>query len=273
MPYSPTIIGPSIRDNRIKGAIAQAAAQTGVDFSYLYNQAKVESGLNPAAHAKTSSATGLYQFTRQTWIATLKQHGAEHGLGWAADAITKGSDGRFGISDPALRETILDLREQPEAASSMAAEFASDNSQVLEQRLNREVEPADLYLAHFLGAGGATQFLKAHASDPSAAAAKILPAAAAANRSIFYAPDGSARSLAEIRSRFADKFDNVVLPNAASQLAFSTSTTSSHLVSETINSKTALSLRPIEPMPTRLSLDFARRAYVKLAGMTNGSFA
>ena len=190
---------------RIGNAIAQASASTGVDFSYLLNQAKIESGFNPSARARTSSATGLFQFIDQTWLSTVKQHGAEHGLGWAADAITQGTDGRYHVADPATRRAILDLRKQPEAASAMAAEFASDNQAYLEERLGRPVQSVDLYLAHFLGAGGASKFLSAHDADPSASAAAILPAAARSNRSVFYDRSGAPRSVSEIRERFAAK--------------------------------------------------------------------
>lgn len=41
-----------VRD-RIGGAIQRASARTGVDFSYLLNQAKIESGFNPLARART----------------------------------------------------------------------------------------------------------------------------------------------------------------------------------------------------------------------------
>ena len=37
----------------IGGAIRRAAARTGVDFGYLLNQARLESGLDPSARART----------------------------------------------------------------------------------------------------------------------------------------------------------------------------------------------------------------------------
>ena len=55
----------------VHGAIARAAQATGVDFSYLLAQARIESSLNPTARAGTSSAAGLYQFTKGTWLAML----------------------------------------------------------------------------------------------------------------------------------------------------------------------------------------------------------
>ena len=190
--------------NRVTNAIAMASRRTGVDFSYLLGQAKVESSLNPTARAATSSATGLYQFIDQSWLAVVNKHGSEYGLGWAADAI-KQSGGRYFVADPDLRQQILDLRKHPETASVMAAEHAADNKAYLESRLGREAQPVDLYLAHFLGVGGAAKFLSVHDANPGATAASLFPSAARANRSIFYDKSGDARSFAEIRDRFAAK--------------------------------------------------------------------
>ena len=195
----------SAAQGSIGAAIQQASARTGVDFNYLLGQARIESGFDPNARAKTSSATGLFQFIDQTWLGTVKQHGGNHGLGWAAEAIQRGPSGRYYVADPGMRRAILDLRKDPAAASSMAAEFASDNQSYLENRLDRPMEAVDLYLAHFLGAGGAARFLKSHDADPNAPAASALPAAARANRWVFYNKDGSARSFAEIRDRYAAK--------------------------------------------------------------------
>ncbi len=196
--------------NRVTNAIAMASRRTGVDFGYLLGQAKIESSLNPTARASTSSATGLYQFVDQSWLAVVSQHGSEYGLGWAANAISRGSNGRYYVADPDMRKQILDLRKHPETASVMAAEHAADNKAFLEQRLGREAQPVDLYLAHFLGVGGAAKFLSTHDRAPGASAASLFPAAAASNRSIFYDKQGNSRSFAEIRDRFAAKLQKGV---------------------------------------------------------------
>lgn len=200
-----TPVSINAAQTRVSNAIRTASLRSGVDFSYLFNQARIESGLNPAAQARTSSARGLYQFIDQTWLATVRRHGQEHGLGWAADAIRHNRSGRFSVDDPATRRSIMALRDNPEVAAAMAAEFASDNRDHLESALGRAAEPVDLYLAHFLGAGGATRFLRAHDADPSAPAAPMLPQAAHANRSIFYDRSGNPRSLSAIRARFAER--------------------------------------------------------------------
>jgi hypothetical protein len=190
-----------VSSGRIQSAIAYAASQTGVDFDYLMGQAKVESGLNASARAGTSSATGLYQFIESSWLAVVKKHGAEHGLGWAADAIGPGNR----VADPATRQAILALRNDPAAASLMAAEHASDNKDALQGTLGRDANGTDLYMAHFLGLGGATKFLSAMQANPDASGAALFPSAARANRSVFYNANGSAKSLSAIYSSFSDK--------------------------------------------------------------------
>jgi hypothetical protein len=192
---------------RVQNAIANAASSTGVDFKYLYHQAKVESGLNPNAQASTSSASGLYQFTNQTWLATIAQHGAEHGLGWAANAISRGANGHYYVADETTRTQILALRKDPETSAAMAGEYASDNRDYLQAKLGRSASSVDLYMAHFLGPAGAARFLSAKDSDPDQAAASVMPAAARANRWVFYNKDGSARSVSDVYQRFAARFD------------------------------------------------------------------
>lgn len=254
--------------DRVHAAIQTAAARSGMPFDYLLNQAKVESGLDPSARARTSSATGLFQFIDQTWLGTVKKHGGRHGLGWAAAAIRQGRDGRFQVDDRGLRRTILDLRKNPEAASAMAAEFASDNRAALERGLGRRAEPVDLYLAHFLGAGGATRFLRAHDADGRASAARLLPEAARANRWVFFARDGSARSLGEIRNRFAAKIGGHGKPGSAPSMPALSSPglTDSEFIPLRMASVEAVgALRPA-PLP---SPEHARLAYLLLADLGN----
>lgn len=193
----------------VRAAIGQAAQSTGVNFSYLMAQAKSESGLNPNAKAASSSATGLFQFLDQSWLGVVKAHGAEHGFGWAADAITAKKGGGFTV-DPALRQAVFALRQQAGPSALMAASYASDNASSLSQTLGRDVNGTDLYMAHFLGLGGATKFLRAQCTNGQACAANIFPQEARANRSIFYAKDGSARSLDDVYAIMGRKLDNAV---------------------------------------------------------------
>jgi hypothetical protein len=191
--------------DRVRTAIAEASRRTGVDFDYLYNQAKVESGLRPDAKAKTSSATGLYQFIDQSWLGALKRHGAEHGLSWAANAIKVDVRGRLTVANPGMRSAIMNLRNEPEASALMAAETARENSTAIEGATGRSANATDLYMGHFLGPRGAATFLGAMAADPDQRADRIMPAAAASNRGVFYTASGAPRSLAQVYERFAAK--------------------------------------------------------------------
>lgn len=267
MPTQNIGVQPAI-SSRVSLAIGNASKRTGVPFDYLMAQARVESSLDPDAQASTSSAAGLFQFTRQTWLATLSQHGSNHGLDWAANAIKRGSDGQYRIADPQLRSQILDLRFDPNVSSSMAAEFADDNAQLLRNRFGEEPESVDLYLAHFLGAQGATDFLSAWRANPNAAAAPLNPAAAAANRSIYYNSDGGARSLDEIRSHFAQRLNELPTPRAAQGLPRTQMATRS--ATNTTSSHEFMQMRSIEPMPSSLSLAFAERAYQRLVKLDGG---
>ncbi len=193
--------------SHVHTAIATASARTGVDFNYLLGQAQVESGLHANARAATSSATGLYQFVEQSWLGVVKAHGAEHGMQWASDSIRQGSNGRYYVADGATRQAILQLRNDPQASSLMAAEHAADNKSALENALGRTATGTDLYMAHFLGLGGARQFLTTMQAAPDRSAAAMFPAAARANRSIFYGAGGQPRSLSEIYDRMGAKLD------------------------------------------------------------------
>lgn len=214
----------------VQAAIARAAQATGVDFSYLLAQARIESSLNPSARAQTSSAAGLYQFTQGTWLTMLDRHGARHGLGWADAAIDGGR-----VTDPALRSEVMALRFDPNASALMAAELANDNRASLTATLGREPDAAELYVAHFLGAEGAARFLTALSADPAQSAAALLPAAAAANRGIFFA-DGAPRSVGQVmdllRGKVAAAMDGTPVPAATNFAATSPAPTMGPLARE-----------------------------------------
>jgi hypothetical protein len=198
-------VARSAVDSRVLSGLKMASNATGVDFSYLLAQASMESSLKPKAEAATSSATGLFQFIDQTWLQTFREHGGKYGQAALADQIEVNANGRASVRDPALRQHILDLRKDPTLASALGAELARDNGDVIETALGREAGPTELYIAHFLGAGGATSFLSALGANRSETAANLFPEAAAANRSIFYNASGHARSLGEVYDGFAGR--------------------------------------------------------------------
>jgi hypothetical protein len=206
----------------VTGAIRQAAQATGTGFSYLLATAKIESGLDPNIKSSTSSATGLFQFIEQTWLMTMKQSGAELGYGRYADAIEKTASGRYVVSDPALRAEILSLRKDPTANAAMAGALTRHNAARLKARIGRDATEGELYMAHFLGAGGAARLIEAAANRPDASAAKLFPKAAAANRSIFYDKQGGARSVTGVYALLATKLAHAMPGGAPAQVAAAT---------------------------------------------------
>ena len=179
-------------------AIRQGAEQTGTDFEYLLSTAKRESALDPTAKAPTSSATGLFQFIEQTWLGLMKTEGGKLGLSDLSAAITARGDGTYAVGDGAAREAILKLREEPRLASMMAGTLTQQNRDALLPVTGREPTGGELYMAHLLGARGASDLIRTAKENPDRAVASDMPEAAAANRSIFFDRTGKARSASEL---------------------------------------------------------------------------
>ncbi len=192
---------------KIAGTIKNAANATGAGFEYLLSAAKIESNLNPTAAASTSSARGLFQFIEQTWLGTVKEAGAAFGFGKYADAISKTPSGNYTVNDSATRDEILKLRDDPAASAAMAGALTQSNGFKLSGALGRRPTDGELYIAHFMGAGGAAKLITSAEGNPHASGAALFPSAAAANRPIFYNRDGSARSVSEVYSVLTSRFE------------------------------------------------------------------
>ena len=182
----------------VLGALQQAAQATGADFNYLLGTAMRESSLNPSIKAGTSSASGLFQFIEQTWLGVVKTYGGKHGLASYANAISQGADGRYHTSNPADRSAILALRNDPQVASLMEGEFAQATRATLSSALGRDVCGGELYAAHFLGPDAACRLIRMSDSQPNASAASAFPAAADANKPVFFHADGTAKTVREV---------------------------------------------------------------------------
>ncbi len=210
--------------DRIEAAFNTASENTGTSFDYLVKTARRESGLNPNAQAKTSSASGLFQFIESTWLETLKTSGPELGLQAVADKITKDSRGRYTIANEEDRAAILALRKDPEIASMMAGALTRRNANYLSDTIGRNPNAGELYIAHFLGAKGAANLIRQASDNPEASAADLFPRQAAANKAIFY-EKGRQRSVSEVYAELVRTHGGEdVVTTAGTALAYGEST-------------------------------------------------
>lgn len=117
-------------------SVSPPAGEGWFSVGYLDKLAKVESSNNPDAKARTSSASGLFQFTKSTWEALGGQWGSNPALPFGG-----------------LKPTILEQFQR-------AFDLTLENAAILAQF---GIAPTDtmLYAAHFLGASAAGKVLKA----------------------------------------------------------------------------------------------------------------
>lgn len=191
--------------SNVVNAIKTASAKTGVNFTYLMEQAAAESNFKADAKAKTSSATGLFQFIESTWMDMVKKYGDKHG-----------------IDTTQSKQNLLNLRKDPAIASLMAAELAEGNKAHLEQNVGGDIGSTELYFAHFMGAGGASAFLSQMKKNPLSIAADIFPKEARANRNVFYdSKTGRPKTLQQVYDFFDKKFsgETEIASNKTNSLA------------------------------------------------------
>ncbi|MEZ0226866.1 MAG: hypothetical protein ACAH83_20080 [Alphaproteobacteria bacterium] len=194
-------------------AVRHAAKVVGVDFGYMMELASAESGFEQSVKAETSSATGMFQFTDDSWMTMMYVHGAKYGLKDIASHIDVKRDRNDNIvsakiDDPLIAKYALNLRKDPRLNALMGAEFAKENKMILEARLPKQtVARTDQYLAHFLGAGQAVDFLTQLKKHPEKSADGLFPAAAGSNKPVFYNGDGTARTVKEVYEYFQKKFN------------------------------------------------------------------
>lgn len=200
-------VGGYVVDSTIIAHIREASDLTGIDLHYLLAKAGQESSFSTAARSHSSSATGIYQFTIQTWLDLMRRHGETYGYKDFADTIRRGRNGLLYVSNRQKRHAILDLRKEPRISALFAAEYASSNRDIMQTALRRNITSADLYLAHFMGPDGAVKLLKEKRKNPARPASEIFPRAAESNPRIFYNRKRQPRSVDQVYRVLCALFD------------------------------------------------------------------
>lgn len=130
--------------------VAKPPAPSDIPDDYWPMLSKIESGDRPYVKAATSSASGLYQFIRSTWI---------------------GEGGKWG---PDMSLAFGGLKPSPEEQLARAKTFTAKNADYL-RREGLPINRASLYAAHFFGPVTAAKVIGA---DVNARADVIAGAAA-----------------------------------------------------------------------------------------------
>lgn len=230
----------------ISNAIKKASRATGTDFSYLLKTAARESSFNKGAKAKTSSAAGLFQFIESTWLKTVKDVGNKFGLDKYTPHIFTTRSGRHYVPNDKLRQEILELRHNPEISAMMAGAFTQQNSEHIASKIGRTPSQGELYIAHFLGANGASDLISLAENKPNARADRHFPRAARANRPIFYSR-GRPRTVKQV-------YNNLVKDHAKQQAiaskkgASETGVAALNIASEQANKIPAISKPVVQPI-------------------------
>ena len=114
-----------------------------------------ESHGDPNAGAATSSAVGLGQFTKKTWLDMMSRYRPD---------LTQGKS----------RDEILAMRTDPDLSRQMVGALVGEGTAAL-RRAGVPVTEGSTYLSHFAGSGKAIRLMKA---DPNAPVESILDAKA-----------------------------------------------------------------------------------------------
>ena len=164
----------------IQNTINEAAKIAGVEPKLMQAMAGVESSYNPSAKSLTSSAAGLYQFTKDTWGNMVNRYGQQYGI---------------------KRNDILN----PKANAIMAGLLLKENSNNLQKKIKRQPTNGELYIAHFMGVNNASRLINSLGKGKKASL--MFKKAAMANKPIFFAGN-KARTAEEVYQILTSKIDN-----------------------------------------------------------------
>ncbi len=154
----------------------QSNARTRID-TYLDAVADAESSGDPFANATTSTAKGLFQFTKGTWDNMVDRYGKRLGID------------KNDIYNPAAQRTMAHL-------------LTTLNAEQLVRQTGKDIDEGDLYLAHFLGPSRAATVINNLGTN--LLAANLFPDAARANRGIFY-KDGVPVTIEQLHQTMSGK--------------------------------------------------------------------
>ena len=164
-------------------AITNASSQTGAPAATMFAIADQESSFNTGAQNPNSSATGLYQMINSTYSGLVNQYGNQYN-------VAPGS------------------QSDPTSNALMGGQLIQDNIKTLQNAGISSPTPGQVYIMHFMGNGAGPGFISQAQNNPDAPAASLYPAAAGANKSLFYNSDGSSKTMGQVYGNLTSSIDN-----------------------------------------------------------------
>jgi len=167
----------AVPNDKVTAAILAASKETGVDADTLFRFARAESKFYPTNKAKTSSATGLFQFLDSTWNYVM------HSLGGKENFDLTGN------------------RKDPYENAVAGAIYLNEIKQNMARaRKSGQFSIGELYMGHFAGPGTAAKAIQLiDAGKGSAPATSVFGKdQIAKNKPIFYDDKGKLRSVSQV---------------------------------------------------------------------------
>ena len=165
--------------NQTKNILIEAGELSNTNPVDLTTIAAIESSFKTNVKSKTSSARGLFQFTKRTWRVTVNSY--KH---------------KYQVKD-------WDI-ENPLHNTLMGAEYLNENKRILEKRLKRKVTLTDTYLAHLLAP---RRVVEMNLLSQSILMSDLYPKLAKYNTALFYQPDGRSRTISEFKQLIKNKIN------------------------------------------------------------------
>lgn len=194
----------------------------------------------PNAAGGWSAAGGYYQFTPPTWAAMRAAH-----------------------PELNLPANIADANQDQQTAAYH--QLVNTNVAAL-QAANLPINDKNVFMASFLGGGGATKFLSAMKDNPNASAADLFPKEAQANPTIFYA-NGKPRSLNDVFALQTGKF------GTGNTTGFGPNATAAPAVASTTpgTSLSGVAAGALPGFPDKASSDLFTKGLEQVTGKSGGA--
>lgn len=165
--------------NKLKAHILEAERKTGVDATFIAAVLSIESNMGQNTKNPYSKVKGAMQYTNRTWNADRKKYAKQLGL-------------PANVSVHNVRANIL-----------IGSAALADNRRYLEKVSGKKATPGDMYMAHFLGLGGAASVMKGKPNAPISRYVKLSKG----NGNMFYVK-GRVATVAQFRMKMNAKVAN-----------------------------------------------------------------